>query len=387
MSEDKSLLEENKLLKERLAGEFDIDLTSKSGLNSVLEKIVEQSRRVTNSIGGSIYLKVRGEKKLCFFVAQNEVVRSYDFKVHTLPINRESIAGWVASTRETLNIPNVYEIDIFKEYRFNDSFDREVQVLGYDFKTRSMLTAPLLGNEDYLVGVIQLINSRDNGNIVPFTKDHEKILMHYGSIAALAITNQQLYQTEKKRKLIFAHALATAIEERDLYTGGHTKRVAEYSKAIARHLGLKPGDVEDVELAAIIHDVGKIGIEDGILNKPDKLTKEEFDTIKEHTIKGLHIVRDVSEFDEVKSGILSHHERHDGKGYPNGLSGDDISVIAGIISVADTFDAMVSDRPYRKGLDHDAALYEIQKGSGTQFKREVVDAFLEAHKRGEINSI
>ncbi len=172
-------------------------------------------------------------------------------------------------------------------------------------------------------------------------------------------------------------ALIAAMDARDSYTRGHTGRVAAYSVAIARTLGLSPGMIAEVEIGAILHDVGKIGISDAILRKPTPLDREETATMEAHVQAGAMIVKDADFLLCALPAILHHHERLDGRGYPEGLRGEALPLIARIISVSDTFDAMTSDRPYRKGLSAQEAMAEIERHSGTQFDPWVVAAFKE----------
>ncbi|MCM2324482.1 MAG: HD-GYP domain-containing protein, partial [Oligoflexia bacterium] len=178
-------------------------------------------------------------------------------------------------------------------------------------------------------------------------------------------------------------ALAEAIEKKDRYTGGHTKRVVHYSLCIARHLRpgglpLSPEQLERIRLGAVLHDVGKIGIEDKILKKQSQLDEQEWKLMQTHPEQGYDIMSRVSGLRDVIGGMRYHHERWDGKGYPLGLKKDEIPLIARIIAVADTFDAMVSTRPYRKGMAPKVAYDEIVRNRGTQFDPFIVDAFIEA---------
>ncbi|MFH1215177.1 MAG: HD domain-containing phosphohydrolase [Pseudomonadota bacterium] len=170
-------------------------------------------------------------------------------------------------------------------------------------------------------------------------------------------------------------SLVAAMDARDSYTRGHTGRVAAYSVAIARRLGLSEEKIAEVEIGAILHDIGKIGISDCILHKPTPLDQEETNTMEAHVKAGAKIVNDADFLLCALPAILYHHERLDGKGYPEGLQGEELPLVARIISVADSFDAMTTDRPYRKGLSGPEALAEIAKHSGTQFDPQVVAAF------------
>ncbi len=175
-------------------------------------------------------------------------------------------------------------------------------------------------------------------------------------------------------------ALALALDAKDEYTSGHSGRVSEISVAIAREMGMQSRAVENIRIAGLIHDIGKIGVKEAILNKPDTLTAEEFEHIKAHSTIGERILKPIVDEQEILDMVRMHHEQYDGSGYPDGLSDEQIPIAASIMSLADAYDAMTSDRPYRKSLGHSAAVSEIKKGSGTQFAPDVVEAFLRIEK-------
>ncbi len=185
-----------------------------------------------------------------------------------------------------------------------------------------------------------------------------------------------LYTSSKSQFIDTVEALMNAIDARDQYTEGHSRRVAEISVAIAKELKYNPWNIEQLNIAAMLHDVGKIGVSDAILNKPGKLTDEEFDAIKEHPEIGIKIIKDIKNIDYVYPIVRNHHERYDGKGYPDGKKGDELPLNVYIVQLADTVDAMASDRPYRKGLSASIILGEIKKYSGTQFHPKVAEAYL-----------
>ncbi|MGG1664418.1 HD-GYP domain-containing protein [Brevibacillus sp. NRS-1366] len=178
---------------------------------------------------------------------------------------------------------------------------------------------------------------------------------------------QQKVEEVKSFNHKFLTAMAASIDARDRYTSGHSQRVAHWGREIASDIGLSEEKVEEIYIGGILHDIGKIGIEDEILNKKGKLTPEEYDKIKQHTVIGYEIILQAGMFNELLPAIRSHHERIDGRGYPDGLVGDEIPLMAKILAISDAFDAMVADRPYRKGLPVEEALQEIKRGSGTQF--------------------
>jgi putative nucleotidyltransferase with HDIG domain len=173
-------------------------------------------------------------------------------------------------------------------------------------------------------------------------------------------------------------SLVAAVDARDPYTKGHTARVAHYSTAIARELGLPDERIAEVEIGAILHDVGKIGIADELLGKPVPLEGKEVEQMEAHVKKGAKIVHDADFLKYAIPVILYHHERPDGKGYPVGLKGDELPLEALIVAVADTFDAMTTNRPYSKAMDREDAVREIEKHAGTQFDAKVVKAFRRA---------
>ncbi len=175
-------------------------------------------------------------------------------------------------------------------------------------------------------------------------------------------------------------ALALALDAKDEYTSGHSGRVSEISVVIAKELGMHDGALENIRLAGLIHDIGKIGVKEAVLNKPGMLTPEEFEHIKTHPAIGERILKPIVEEQEILDMVRLHHERFDGRGYPDGLSGEQIPVGAAIMALADAYDAMTSDRPYRKSLGNAVAVEEIKKGSGTQFTPSVVEAFLRVER-------
>lgn len=182
---------------------------------------------------------------------------------------------------------------------------------------------------------------------------------------------------EKERLLITTvRSLVTALDSKDAYTRGHSERVAMFSKRVAETLGYDSTAAERLYLSGLLHDVGKIGVSDATLRKPDKLTDEEFAEIKRHPDEGWAILRDLEQLSYVLPGVLHHHERVGGGGYPDGLVGEQIPLDARIMAVADAYDAMTSDRAYRAGMPHDKAIEIIRNGAGVQWDAQIVDAFL-----------
>jgi putative nucleotidyltransferase with HDIG domain len=227
-------------------------------------------------------------------------------------------------------------------------------------------------SKDRILGVLQAINKK-NGI---FDDDDKEALLSLANQVAIAIENANLYQELKDTFYGTTKALAETIEKRDPYTGGHVKRVTQYSLIIGKALGLPKKDLEDLRLAATLHDIGKIGIRDDVLLKVGRLDDQEFKRMIKHTEYGAEILGPVTHLKKVIPGVRNHHERVDGQGYPDNLKNAQIPLIAKIIAVADTFDAMTTDRPYRKALSSQNAFEELTKNAGIQFDKVIVDTFI-----------
>lgn len=286
----------------------------------------------------------------------------------------EGIAGWVAVSGKPLIVP-----DVLKDKRFQGKVDKKSK-----FRTRNMICVPVV-IKGKVIGVLQAIN-RLHG--LDFTKDDLKLFQLFSNQVAIALDNARLYQEIKETFYATSEALAEAIEKRDPYTGGHTKRVLEYSMAIVKFMeGVTPEFAELLRLSAVLHDIGKIGVADSILRKQAPLDNDEAEAMRQHPLYGVQILKHVPQLKDVIPGMLYHHEKPDGRGYPEGLLDGQIPLVAKIISVADTYDAMTTTRPYRKGLPAEVAIGELKKFSGTQFDKAVVEAFLKAFEAGTVQGI
>ncbi|WP_223282857.1 HD-GYP domain-containing protein [Neobacillus kokaensis] len=189
----------------------------------------------------------------------------------------------------------------------------------------------------------------------------------------------------EKQNLELTEALSNALDYRDTYTQHHSENVAKYAIEIAKKMKLPKNVCEDIYLGGLLHDIGKIGIPEDILKKPGKLTKRELEVIKTHPTIGYEMIKHVSSFNRngVLDIVLYHHERYDGKGYPKGLKGDNIPLVARIVGIADTFDAMTSNRIYKSQVNVEYALNEIRSNKGKQFDPELVDIFLSLFEKVE----
>jgi putative nucleotidyltransferase with HDIG domain len=210
-----------------------------------------------------------------------------------------------------------------------------------------------------------------------FTMDDLHLADALAANVSAGIECAQLMRKQRDLFLNTITVLAQAVEMKDEYTGGHTYRVTAYSLMLAERLNLPAADVDLIRIGAPLHDIGKIGIPDSILTKPERLTPEEFEVMKTHTVKGAEIVATVPDLRPIIPIVRSHHERWDGKGYPDGLGGELISPLARVVALADAFDAMTSDRPYRKGMPAEVAFAEFVKQSARQFDPVYATAFVE----------
>lgn len=196
-----------------------------------------------------------------------------------------------------------------------------------------------------------------------------------------------LKDAARKNKDLFISSIrmiSAAVDEKDPYTRGHSEKVREFSVEIARIMGLSPEQIEKIAISAILHDVGKIGIQDNVLNKAGTLTPEEFEIMKQHPEKGAYIISPINELSDIIPGILYHHEKWDGTGYPRGLKSEAIPLTARIIAVADTFDAMTSDRPYQKSMEVDYVFKLLFDWAGKRYDADVVASFFQAYESGRI---
>jgi HD-GYP domain-containing protein (c-di-GMP phosphodiesterase class II) len=189
---------------------------------------------------------------------------------------------------------------------------------------------------------------------------------------------------EESRQLFMesVRALASAIDEKDFYTRGHSERVTHFSVEIARIMNLPEDEIEKITIGALIHDIGKLAIDDSILKKPAMLTEEEYEIMKTHTTRGFEMLKHIPQLKDIIPGLQSHHEQLDGRGYPQGLKGNEIPMIARIIMVADCFDAMTTSRPYQEPAPIDYVLKVISSAAGTKYDQRVVEALVQGVKMG-----
>jgi len=276
------------------------------------------------------------------------------------------VEGWVAENR----IPVLID-DLAKDSRFKDKGSAK-------YESGSFICAPLIAKGE-LLGVIDL-NGKSSGE--KFTESDFKLLITIAAQVGVAIDNARLYRLLQENSFRTVQALATTLEAKDRYTHGHSARVTDYSVMVARRMNLPDVEIEKLRYAGQLHDVGKIGVDEAILRKPTGLTTREREAIQEHPVIGERIITPLDFLWEVKTIIRHHHERWDGRGYPDGLKEDHIPRLTQIIAVADAYDAMTSERPFRHARSSQDALRELKRCRGTQFAPDVLDEFLAAMTEG-----
>lgn len=240
----------------------------------------------------------------------------------------------------------------------------------------SVLMIPIVTKEG-VIGFLD-VGSAHYGRLTP---EHLSTAENIASQIAVALENARLYEELQQLLINTITSLASAIDAKSPWTRGHSERVTKYAVQIAKELGLEEAELERIRLAGLLHDVGKIGTYDILLDKPERLTDKEFALVKKHPEKGVEILQPIKQLNGVIPAILHHHERYDGKGYPEGLKEEEIPLCARILCVADSFDSMTADRPYRPAPGKEYAISEFKRCSGTQFDPKVVEAFLKVLDR------
>ncbi len=291
----------------------------------------------------------------CLEILKSEPVNLILLDLHMPEMNGFEVIQELKKRKEYCEIPVVF---------LTADDDRETEVRGFKEGALDFITKPFLA-EAMLQRVSRILElSRLQKNLqAEVEKQTRKV-------------EEQLHRVEHLWEQIM-QTLASTIDAKDKYTNGHSERVAQYSKEIARRAGKTEREQKDIYYIALLHDIGKIGISDEIISKSTGLTDEEYQLIKNHPKIGADILKNISEMPEIGIGAHWHHERYDGKGYPDGLSGEEIPEVARIIGVADAYDAMASKRSYRDVLSQEVVRKEIEKGKGTQFDPYFTEKMLE----------
>lgn len=321
----------------------------------VRRRAVEAATRLVDAERGSLLLVEPESGELVFEVALGDEAVFGEARL----ARGEGIAGWVAETGDAAIVH-----DVRSDPRFCGGLDERSE-----FVTRDMVCVPVT-SRGRVIGVLQAINRRDGS----FDERDAELLTVLGHQVAIAIENAGLYSDLKETFYETAAALAETVDKRDPYTGGHTRRVMEYSVAIGERMGLSDTEMDTLRLSAILHDVGKVGVPDAILQKPGRLDDDEWTVMAGHAEAAADILGHVTRLRDALPGVRWHHERLDGTGYPDRLQGDAVPVLARIIAVADAFDAMTTTRAYSTARSPEAAIAELRRCAGTQFDPRAVEA-------------
>jgi len=326
-------------------------LTSIIETEELIKIIIRTTAEMLHAERGSIYLKRTDDERLTLRYKRGLGVEdATDLSLDFHPLYRELLSEGKA-------------VFLSKNNRFLKEREIPTPAIGVPLKVKGSI-----------IGGMLLEEKVDGSH---FTADELELLGTMANQAMVAIENAWLYESIKANYFGTMQSLINALEANDRYTKGHSERVKLLSVELAKYIGLDYKEIEILEHAAILHDIGKIGIDSVVLNKAGRLSADEFSIIKAHPIIGDEILAPIGTLASVRQTILQHHERYDGLGYPYGIAGDEISLKARILSIVDTFDAMLTDRPYRKALPLDKVRQELIQSSGSQFDPFVVNSFLE----------
>lgn len=341
-------------------------VSAETNIDSLLKVIAEETKEAIQADRCTVFLFDKENNELWSKVAlglENSEIR--------FPADK-GLAGHCVKTGETINIKDAYN-----DSRFNPEIDYKT---GY--KTKTILCMPIKNLQQKIIGAFQVLNKREGY----FTDEDEDLLVAIGSSAGIALENAQLFKTQQKmleeQKIVFdsfIETLAASIDARDKITAGHSSRVRMYSSLIAKAMGLPDDEVSIIEKAATLHDIGKIGIRDSVLQKEGRLTDDEYKHIQSHVeithdiLQKIHMSADFKKIAEI---ACSHHEKFDGTGYYRHNNGNDIPLGGRILAVSDVFDAITSKRHYRDKMPIVKVMGILLKDSGTHFDSNVVDVFM-----------
>jgi HD-GYP domain-containing protein (c-di-GMP phosphodiesterase class II) len=350
-------------------------LSKEHDLDRLLNLIISETKKLMHAERATLFLYNEDTKELWSYV-----VSELEIKEIRLPLGK-GIGGYVAQTGEIINLKDAYS---------DEKFDREVDKIT-GFHTRNILCVPMFDQKGKILGVIQVLNKLSGA----FSEYDESLLTAISTQAAIAIENTGLYASKENLFRSLIKTIVATIDARDPVTSGHSERVARYSLALGKTMDLNREELGILEYAALLHDVGKIGIRDEILSKPGRYTPEEYEAVKRHPIISKDILEKAyftGNQKQIPFLASSHHEKLDGTGYPLGLRADQIPTIARIIAVTDVYDALVSyDRPYKPSMSIEKAIEILKEESlKGRFDRDMVELFItsklyELEKRQSIN--
>lgn len=328
-------------------------------IDELLNIVLDKAEEVMDAEASSVF-RIDEEKDELYFVTARGV-KGKEAKEIRVPMGK-GIVGWVAKHGKPLLVA-----DVHKDPRWFKGVDKKTK-----FVTRSIIAVPLIA-KDKIIGVAEVLNKRGNRK---FNASDLELFDSLGHQIAIAVENASLYKELDEMFLASIRAIVEAVDAKDPYTCGHSGRVVEYSLLVGEAMELGKDEMKRLEVSAILHDVGKIGIPDRILGKRGKLTVEEENQMKRHPVLGSSIIGPIDKLKNLIPNIMHHHERFDGAGYPDGLRGEEIPFFARIIGIADSFDAITTDRPYRRRKTRGTAFKELKNHSGTQFDPKLVTIFV-----------
>ena len=346
--------------------EISQSITSTLELDEVLDSIVSFSIEMINALRCELRL-LDDSKKALEVKASRGLSKSF-LASKAIQIG-ESIIGTCFEKKRPMSVSDIRKVS-------DDPYSnlmRKEKIIG-------VLAVPIILHNKS-IGVITIYTSKPKN----FSQSEIDLLSTFASQASIAIENARLYANMKEQYMSMVMALAAAIEAKDTYTHGHSTKVMEYAVKISKEIGLDEDQIETVRYAGLLHDIGKIGVKDVILTKQGKLTEEEVAELHKHPEYGANIMERVAILKDIAPLTLYHHERFDGKGYPLGLKGSQIPLGARILAVADTYDAMIADRPYRKAFPFDYVKKEMFKAAGSQLDPSLVKVFFEILKKEGID--
>lgn len=356
------------------------EISSTLDRDQLLNSIIESARELLNAEASSLFLLDEATGDLILSIARN--INQTSLPRIRIP-GGQGIIGHVIETGETVLVS-----DANTDERHYDGVDRTT---GLD--TRSILAVPLrtptiiLGQErgiteSKIIGGLEAINKIEG----TFNQEDIQLLNALADQAAGVLLLARLYADANELFLDTIQAITTAIDAKDPYTRGHSQRVSDFSTIMAQELNLSTETIHHIRVGGLLHDVGKIGVPDAILTKPGRLTDNEFEKMKEHPTIGANIMGQVRTLQAELPALAEHHERMDGNGYPAGLTDEQITLVGRIVAVADVFDALTSDRPYREALSAEEALEILNSNRGTHLDSQCVDAMLNAYLKGKIKT-
>lgn len=334
-------------------------ITEAKTLERVLNSLLDLTSEIINCEGSILFLVDDKTGEIDIAMKRN-ISRKIESKINLQ--SKKKVIDWAIKKGRTIALPDIEE-------------DIE------DSEKVTFVLVPLIAH-DKPVGLIDIVTDSPEGEI---TNRDLSLLTILAKQAALAIENVKLYESIKKDQISIIRALASTVDAKDHYTLGHSQKVSEFAVLISEELGLSEREIEIIKYAGLLHDIGKIAIPDDIIKKPSRFNEQDFETAKKHPSIGAKIIKEIESLAPIVPIVLYHHERFDGKGYPDGLKGEDIPLGARIVHVADAYDTMVSARAYRDMLPPELAISELRKNAGTQFDPKIVDAFITSLRKKAVS--